>query len=361
VIDAGLFQENERITPKHAQRSYLSVGPLDCEAGGRLEEVNLAYETWGTLNQAKSNAILVCHALTGDSHAIGWWQSLVGPHKPIDTEKYFVVCSNVLGGCQGSTGPASLIPGSTQTYGASFPVITIGDMVKVQRRLIQALGITHLHGVAGGSMGGMQALEWTVQAPSQVKKAFVTASAASHGAMQIGFNEAARQAIMRDPKWNCGNYSPTDPPTSGLAVARMIGHLTFLSESAFTHKFSRRLQGKDRPDYRLGLEFEVESYLKHQGEKFTTRFDANSLLFLTRAIDYLEIQRLERAEAQFLFVSFDSDWIYPSHLSDHLARIAREAGCIAQHEVVSLPFGHDGFLLDGTHQGKLVEDFFAGP
>jgi homoserine O-acetyltransferase len=357
VIDSALFQENERTAPKNGQHLTCQVGALRCEAGGYLEQVEVAYETWGELNSDRSNAILVCHALTGDSHATGWWQALVGPKRPIDTEKYFVVCSNVLGGCQGSTGPSSKIPGTDAHYGARFPIITVGDMVRVQSRLLDHLGLDRLHCIAGGSMGGMLALEWTVQQPGRARRAFITASSASHGPMQIGFNEGARQAVMRDPKWRGGNYPLEDPPVQGLAVARMIGHLTFLSDAAFETKFGRRLQGKDVPDYHLGVEFEVESYLKHQAEKFTTRFDANSFLYLTRAIDYYRLDSLEQSESEYLFVSFTSDWIYPTHHSQTLHDMARDAGCPSRHEVVDLPYGHDAFLLDGIHQGRLLTNF----
>jgi homoserine O-acetyltransferase len=319
--------------------------------------MEVAYETWGSLNRDRSNAILVCHALTGDSHAVGWWQSMVGPGRPIDTDQFFVICSNVLGGCQGTTGPTSFAPGAVTHYGSSFPIITIGDIVGVQRRLLDRLQIEKLHCVAGGSMGGMQALEWSVQDPHRVQRAFVTASCAAHDGMQIGFNEAARQAIMRDSKWHGGDYPLDEPPSEGLAVARMIGHLTFLSEVAFSKKFSRRLQGKAVPSYHMGVEFEVESYLKHQGEKFTTRFDANSLLLLTRAIDYYELKSLEPSQARFQFISFTSDWIYPSHHSKRLREMASAAGKQAEHHVIDLPLGHDAFLLDGQIQGDHLRRF----
>lgn len=354
---SGLFEENERTAPSSEARKTCGIGELVCHAGGLLADVQIAYETWGQLNRDKSNAIHLCHALTGDSHAIGWWQSLVGPGKPFDTDQFFVICTNVLGGCQGSTGPSSLMPGRDRSYGSLFPILTVKDLVSAQVKLINELGIDTLLCVGGGSMGGMQALEWTLQAPGRVRKAFVTASTAAHSAMQIGFNETARQAIMRDEKWRGGDYPPSDPPTAGLSVARMIGHLTFLSEHAFAHKFSRRLQGKDLPDYRLGVEFEVESYLKHQGDKFTTRFDANSLLILTRAIDYFDLQSLEASESEYLFVSFSTDWIYPSHQSARLLQIARDGGCKASHHVVDLPYGHDAFLLDGQQQGRLLASF----
>jgi len=356
-IDPGLFLENERTAPASSSRRIASVGPLDCRAGGRLEEVEVAFETWGTLNSDRSNAVMVCHALSGDSHAIGWWSALIGPGKAIDTDQYFVIGTNALGGCQGTTGPASAHPSDGRPYGSRFPIVLVEDMVEVQVRLLDHLGIDALHTVAGGSMGGMQALEWTVQAPQRVKKAFVTASSASHSAMQIGFNEGARQAIMRDAKWRGGDYPLDDPPSDGLSVARMIGHLTFLSESAFAHKFARRYQGKDRPDYRLGVEFEVESYLSYQGDKFTKRFDANSLLVLTRAIDYYELRSFSPSLAEYLFVSFTSDWIYPTHQSVELQSMAHAAGCRSSHHEIDLPWGHDAFLLDGVEQGKLLREF----
>jgi len=325
--------------------------------GGRLEQVVVAYETWGQLNAAKDNAILVCHALTGDSHAIGWWSRLIGPGKALDTDRYFVICSNTLGGCQGTTGPSSPNPADGLPYGSRFPILTVEDMVSAQVRLLDALGIERLLCVAGGSMGGMQALEWTVQAPTRVKKAFITASTASHSAMQIAFNEAARQAIIRDPAWQGGDYALGEGPDQGLAVSRMIGHLSFLSEQAFASKFSRRLQGKDRPDYHLGIEFEVESYLNYQGDKFTRRFDANSMLIVTRAIDYYDLPNLDASQSEYLFVSFTTDWLYPTHQSERLLRMAREAGCSATHLEIDLPYGHDAFLLDGEQQGQALVEF----
>ncbi len=356
-MDSGLFQENERTAPDASDRKIVSVGDLACRTGGILPDVQVAYETWGALNADMSNAVLACHALSGDSHAIGWWSPLIGPGKAIDTDRFFVIGVNALGGCQGSTGPSSLHPDG-KPYGSRFPIMLVEDMVECQVRLLDHLGIEKLLCVAGGSMGGMQALEWTVQAPGRVGKAFVTASAAKHSAMQIGFNEAARQAVMRDPKWRGGDYGD-DPPVDGLCVARMVGHLTFLSEAAFGTKFGRRYQGKDEPEYRLGVEFEVESYLSHQGEKFARRFDANSLLVLTRAIDYYDLKSLERSESSYLFTSFSSDWIYPSHQSEALLGMAREAGCPARHEAIDLPYGHDAFLLDGEHQGAMLRDFLA--
>lgn len=359
AIDPALFQENERTAPSTDGRRFAHIGALDLEAGGRLESVTVAYETWGTLNEARDNAILVCHALTGDSHAIVWWSSLIGPGKPIDTDRFFVIGTNCLGGCQGTTGPSSPHPLDGKPYGSRFPMITVRDMVAAQIGLLDGLGIEKLHTVAGGSMGGMQALQWTVQAPGRVGKAFITASAPAHSAMQIGFNETGRQSIMRDPKWQGGDYPLDDGPVDGLSVARMIGHISFLSEQAFSQKFARRYQGKDRPDYHLGIEFEVESYLRYQGDKFTKRFDANSLLILTRAIDYYELDSLEASESSYLFVSFTTDWLYPTHQSERLLALAHDAGCPAQHIEIDLPYGHDAFLLDGAVQGELLRDFLG--
>ncbi len=352
AIDPALFEENERTAPSAAVRQYLEIGSLRCEAGQVLESVTVAYETWGTLNAARDNAVLICHALSGDSHAIGWWSRLIGPGLPIDTDRFFVIGSNSLGGCQGTTGPASIAPDGAP-YRLRFPIITVGDMVEVQARLLDHLGIERLFCVAGGSMGGMQALEWVVRFPSRVAKAFVTASCAAHSAMQIGFNEAARQAIMRDPAWANGAYEAPGP-VGGLAVARMLGHLSFLSEQAFTAKFGRRLRAKEGFEYSFATEFEVESYLNYQGTKFTSRFDANSLLYLTKAIDYYDLKSFGGAQAELLFVSFTSDWLYPSHQSAELHRMATAANLRSRHVEVDLPYGHDAFLLDGDLQGAEV-------
>jgi homoserine O-acetyltransferase len=352
VIDPALFQENQRTAPSADERQYLEVGRIRCERGGVLESVTVAYETWGQLSEARDNAVLTCHALSGDSHAIGWWDRLIGPGKAIDTDRYFVIGTNALGGCQGTTGPSCIAPDG-KPYGSRFPRVTVGDMVEVQRRLVAGLGISRLHAVVGGSMGGMMAVEWTRPHPVGVRKAFVTASARAHSAMQIGFNEAARQAVMRDPKWLFGDYPLDDAPNGGLAVARMIGHLSFLSEAAFEAKFGRRVQ----PD--AGGQFQVESYLNYQGDKFTNRFDANSLLALTRAIDDYDLETLDGSSSEYLFVSFTSDWIYPSHQSKTLHDMAQAAGCNSEWHDIDLPFGHDAFLLDGERQGALLAKFLG--
>lgn len=353
MIDDGFFQENERTAPVTNEKQFLSVGTLDCECGVTLADVTIAYETFGN---PQGLPILVCHALSGDSHAIGWWERLIGPGKAMDTDRYFIVCSNSLGGCQGTTGPASLAPDG-KPYGSRFPMILVGDMVEVQARLADHLGIQQWWCVAGGSMGGMQALEWTSRFPSRVRKAFITASCMAHSPMQIAINEVARQAILRDANFDGGDYYDHEAPKMGLSVARMIGHISFLSDAAFEVKFSRRLQGKEKFDNHFGVEFEVESYLNYQGDKFTGRFDANSLLHLMRAIDYYEWSNVERVQAEFLITSFSSDWLYTPRQSEALASTLQEAGKKFEYHAIDLPFGHDSFLLDGVHQAKLLRDF----
>lgn len=356
MIDPELFRENERTAPTVDERQFVEVGALDCECGKSLTSVIMAYETWGALNSDRSNAILVCHALSGDSHAIGWWDRLIGPGKAFDTEKYFVIGTNCLGGCQGTTGPASISP-TGKPYGSSFPMITVGDMVEIQCRLVDHLGIKQLLCVTGGSMGGMQALEWTTRFPDRVRKAFVTASCARHSPMQIAINEVGRQAILRDPNFRGGDYYDGAAPANGLSVARMIGHISFLSGDAFESKFGRRLQNKKAFDMNFGIEFEVESYLSYQGDKFTKRFDPNALLHLTRAIDYYDWQGVERAQAEFLFTSFSSDWLYTTAQSKELFTMTKAAGKKSEFHEIDLAYGHDAFLLDGDHQAKLVTDF----
>lgn len=357
-MDPTLFEDNERQIARPDSRLFMNVGALDCECGAHIPSVTLAYETWGVLNTRKDNAILVCHALSGDSHAIGWWNRIVGPGKAIDTQKYFVIGSNCLGGCQGSTGPMSPHPLDGKPWASRFPLVTIGDMVTCQMRLVENLGIDTLLGACGGSMGGMQALEWSLKKPGSVKKVWMTGSCVAHSPMQIAFNKIGREAIMSDPKWKGGDYSTDDPPVDGLSIARMVGHLSYLSEDSFDQKFARRLQGKDQFEWTLGTEFEVESYLSYQAEKFTKRFDANSYLVLTRALDYFERSSFIGSESEYLFTSFTSDWLYPSHQSEEMFVLASSARCHARHEIISLPFGHDSFLLDCEKQGRLASEFF---
>jgi homoserine O-acetyltransferase len=357
-MDPALFDDNERQAAVADARQFMDVGALDCECGASIPSVTIAYETWGALNAGRSNAILVCHALSGDSHAIGWWDRIVGPGRAVDTDKYFVIGTNCLGGCQGTTGPTTRHEDG-KPWCSRFPLVTIGDMVEVQMRLVSALGIDSLHGACGGSMGGMQALEWSLRKPGSVKKVWMTGSTRAHNAMQIAFNEIGREAIMRDPKWRSGDYPVNDPPMDGLAVARMIGHLSYLSEASFEHKFARRFQGKSGPEWTLGTEFEVESYLSHQADKFTKRFDPNSYLVLTRALDYYDRTSLKGSQSEYLFTSFTSDWLYPTQQSLELLRLAQEAGHPAKHVEIDLPYGHDAFLLDAEQQGTVAGTFFA--
>ena len=348
--DSALFAENERTAPTADARSYARIGNFELEVNGKLPDVEIAYETWGELNEKRDNAILVCHALSGDSHAIGWWERVVGPGKGLDPAEHFIVCSNVLGGCQGSTGPASTGPDG-RTWGRRFPVITIGDMVEAQARLADELGVKNWKLVCGGSMGGMQALEWARRFPDRVERVWMTASCGAHSAMQIGFNEAGRQAIMRDPAW-----AKDEHPADGLSVARMIGHLTYLSDASFDRKFGRRLQDKTQFSYDGGIEFQVESYLNYQGDKFTDRFDANSYLVLTRAIDYFDGFSELKVNAKFLITCFNSDWIYPSYQSELIHnRLCEQTE--SELREIDLSYGHDSFLLDGQAQVEFLSRF----
>jgi len=364
-VDPELFQDNERMLAEDDGRQYARIGELRCELGGVLDDVCIAYETWGALSPERDNAVLVCHAISGDSHAIGWWDRIVGPGRAIDTERYFVICTNVLGGCRGSTGPSSLAPDG-KPYGSRFPWLTFGDMVEAQRRVVRALGIEQLLLACGGSMGGMQAIEWSVRWPGSVRKVWATAACAAQNAMQIGFNEAGRQAIMRDPKWRNGDYPHDDPPVDGLMVSRMMAHLGFLSEQAFEQKFGRRYQDDRHVPAEMNQlaqprpQFAVASYLCHQGGKFAARFDANSFLVLSRALNEYERTSLvadgdsDWRDTEYLFTSFASDWLYPPHQSERLHRMALDAGYRSRWVNVDLPYGHDAFLLDGVHQVEAV-------
>ncbi|NOX26001.1 MAG: homoserine O-acetyltransferase, partial [Deltaproteobacteria bacterium] len=315
-------------------------GSLRLDNNDSLHEGIIAYETYGKLNKAADNAILICHALSGDAHAAGfhagagkpgWWEIMIGPGKAIDTNRYFVVCSNILGGCMGTSGPSSLNPATGLAYGLQFPVITIADMVKAQKQLIDFLGIPRLLAVIGGSIGGMQSLEWSIRYPEMVFSAILLATTQRHSALAIAFNEVARQAIMADPNWQEGNYYQGTKPDTGLAVARMIGHITYLSDEAMRHKFGRRLQDKKDFSFNFDADFQVESYLRYQGKKFVERFDANSFLYITKAADYFDLAPSSQADgslkspfagagARYLVVSFTSDWLYPTRESRALVK-----------------------------------------
>ncbi len=358
-------------------RRVTLLGDFPLAGGGVLPELTIAYETYGKLNANRTNAILVCHALTGDqylasAHPVtgkaGWWTRLVGPGKPVDPEQWFVICANVLGGCMGSTGPSSIDPRSGQPFAMKFPVITIADMVEAQERLLDHLGVGTLAAVIGGSMGGMQALTWAVKHPARVKKVVAIATAARHSAQNIAFHEVGRQAIMADPMWAGGAYVADQPPAAGLAVARMAAHITYLSEEGLTEKFGRRLQDRDAVSFGFDADFQVESYLRHQGLSFVERFDANSYLYITRAMDYFDLAEpyagnLARAfagvQSRFCLVSFTSDWLYPTAESRRIVRALNAAGAPVSFVELESPFGHDAFLLDAPEMNRVVNGFLA--
>lgn len=347
------------------------------QGGAVLGPVTLAYETYGTLNAKKDNAIVICHALSGDSHVaahpdvpgqkLGWWESAVGPGKAFDTDRYFVICSNVLGSCYGSTGPSSIDPQTGHPYGLSFPIVTVSDMVEAQRVLLDALGIDQLLAVVGGSLGGMQALQWSVAYPERVRSAIVLASTARSSAQSIALNEVARQAIYADANWDRGGYYGRIPPHSGLALARMVGHVTYLSEASMKAKFGRRLRNREEYGFGFAPEFQIESYLQHQGHRFTERFDANSLLYITKAIDYFDLsfglpslaEAFRAAAARFLVVSFSSDWLYPPAQSKELVRALLQNGIDATYVEIQSDYGHDAFLLEIDRLAGLTQDFLA--
>jgi len=352
-------------------------GPLALDGGAVLEPVEIGYETYGVLHDDASNAILVCHALTGDQHVAsahpmtgkpGWWARMVGPGKPIDTDRFFVICANVIGSCMGSSGPGSLSDDGAP-HAMRFPVITIRDMVRAQALLLDHLRIERLHAVVGGSMGGMQALSWAATFPNRVDAALILASTARHSAQNIAFHEVGRQAIMADPNWRGGNYYADGvAPTAGLAVARMAAHITYLSESGLTEKFGRRLQERASKTFGFDADFQVESYLRYQGLSFTDRFDANSYLYITRAMDYFDLAEehggllanaFRGSATRFCIVSFDTDWLYPTAESRNIVHALNAAGAPASFVELSAPFGHDSFLLDVPALDRVVAGFLC--
>ncbi len=370
------------VTEKHNQgvgvvrTQYFTFGQppdtLALESGERLGPVTLAYETYGTLGADKSNAVLILHALSGDAHAAGfhegddapgWWDNMIGPGRAFDTDKYFVICSNVIGGCRGSTGPSSPNPRTRRPYGLDFPVVTVRDMVNAQRRLVNHLGIDRLFSVAGGSMGGMQVLEWIISHPKELRSAIPIATALRHSPQQIAFNEAGRQAIMADACWNGGDYYGGPLPDSGLAVARMIGHITYMSDVSMTEKFGRRYRdirnlSKFTPD------FEVEGYLQHQGDRFVKRFDANSYLYVTKAIDYFDAVEgrklgtiFQDLDAKVMVIAFKSDWLYPPYQSQEIVRACKMGGLDVSYCEIDSAYGHDAFLLEVEEETHLIKYF----
>lgn len=361
------------------QKKYFTFAddaPMPLDSGESLGPITLAYETYGQLNSDRSNAILICHALSGDSHVAGyytledrspgWWDECVGPGKAFDTDQLFVICSNVIGGCQGSTGPSSINPATGKPYGLSFPVITIGDMVRAQRHLIDYLGIERLLTVTGGSMGGMQVLEWASRYPERVRSAIPIATTARHSPMLIAFGEVGRQAIYADPNWKNGDYYESTHPDAGLAVARMVGHITYLSEDSMHQKFGRRLQTREHFGYDFETDFAIESYLRYNGQLFTERFDANSFLYVTKALDYFDLAngylKLSQAFAnstalKFLVLSFTSDWLYPAYHAKELVSALTAADCDVTYINIESTWGHDAFLLEVETMTKILSQF----
>lgn len=348
---------------------------ITLESGKTLSNVKVAYETYGTLNENKDNAILICHALTADAHAAGyhskedrkagWWDTMIGPDKAFDTNKYFVICSNVLGGCMGTTGPNSINPETGHEYGHSFPVITVEDMVKVEHELIDYLNIKKLVAV-GGSMGGMQAIEWSINYPEYVKSVIIIAAAARLSAQGIAFNAVGRNAILTDPDFNNGDYYDKKHPENGLSIARMIGHITYLSEQAMHNKFGRNFK-EDKPNFDFGVDFQVESYLDYQGRIFVDRFDANSYLYVTKAVDYYDpIEKygslenaFNRTNANFLVISFTTDWLFtPKQAKEIVSALIKKNKKVSYVELDS-PCGHDAFLIEWEKQTRIIKSFLS--
>jgi len=354
------------------QTHSYSFEALELDCGRTFSPVTIAYETYGRLNAAKDNAILLLHALSGSAHAgfvndkgeHGWWEDFIGPGRALDTDRYFVICSNFLGGCGGSTGPGSVDPATGRPYGLSFPVITVGDMVRAQKHLVDSLGIRALLAVVGGSIGGMQALQWAVDYPDAVKSAVILAAANRLSAQGIAFNEVGRQAIMADPFWQNGEYYGGTSPRTGLALARMIGHITYLSEESMHEKFGRALKGANGYHYRFSEDFEVESYLHYKGSRFVERFDANSYLYITKAMDYFDLPDLASIKSKTLIMSFSSDWLFPpAQLKSFVRTLRRKHKDVTYCDVQSSR-GHDAFLLEVAPLTELISGFLenvAGP
>ena len=357
-------------------RDYTHPGTFTFKSGQTIQGFTLRYETYGSLNATRDNAILVCHALSGDHHCAGWhsdndtkpgwWNNLIGPGKAVDTSRFFVICANVLGGCQGSTGPSSIDPATGQPYGIRFPFVTIRDMVHAQKLLLDHLGIDELHAVMGGSMGGMTAMLFAIDYPQFTKRQIIMASTANESAQAIAFNEVGRQAIMQDPAWGDGDYAREGGPRVGLAIARMMAHITYLSDAGMDRKFGRRKrESAGGESYTFDAQFEVESYLKHQGQSFINRFDANSYLYITRAIDQFDPARahgsLEQAfapvQAESLFIGFTSDWLFPPEQNRAIALALLRADKRASYAELSTDLGHDSFLLESADLYALVRGF----
>ncbi len=363
------------------QKTLVIDDTLALSSGRTLEHIDVAYETYGSLDADGRNAVLICHALSGDAHVAGvrpgedpesarpgWWDVMVGPGKTIDTDRYFVVCSNVLGGCSGTTGPSSTDPATGRPYGLRFPLVTIEDMVDVEARLLDAIGVRRLTSVIGGSVGGMQALCWAKRYPDRVASVVADATTTRLSAQAIAFNEVGRRAILEDPAFRGGDYyDEAEQPESGLSIARMIGHITYLSDESMHVKFGRRLRGADAYAYDFVSEFEVETYLAHQGRRFVERFDANTYLYMTKAMDYFDLQgdagslaaALRGVTARFLVMSFSSDWLFPTARSRELVSALREIGLPVSFAEIPSSYGHDAFLLEPEAQHRLIAPFLA--
>ena len=368
---------NNKILIKETQKHYSSIDML-LEGGQKIEDAIIAFSTWGVLNKNRSNAILICHALSGDQYAAGinpvtkkegWWQNMIGPNKVLDTNKYFIICPNVLGGCMGTTGPSSINKNSKRPYGLSFPIYTIKDIVNMQVKLIDYLKIEQLFSILGGSMGGMQVLEWASSHSNRVYTAIPIAASYRHTAQNIAFHEVGRQAIMNDPNWNEGNYyEQIEKPRHGLAVARMIAHITYLSEGAFQKKFGRDMQNKVL-SWGFDADFQVESYLRHQGTSFVDRFDANCYLYLTRAMDYFDLTTqydgnlslaFKNNKCKYLVVSFSSDWLFPTSESRTILKALNKVEADVSFIEIQSDKGHDSFLLDVPEFHSIIKGFIEG-
>jgi homoserine O-acetyltransferase len=374
----GRHATSEADNPSSLVARFGQAKPLQLDSGGALIDVQIAYQTYGTLNADGTNAILICHALTGDQHVAstnpvtgkpGWWSEMVGSGRPIDTDRYFVICSNVIGGCMGSTGPASTNPATDRVYGLDLPVITVRDMVRAQAMLLDHLGVKTLFSVAGGSLGGMQVLQWAAAYPERVFSALPLATGARHSSQNIAFHEVGRQAVMADPEWRGGRYFEAGvSPRKGLAVARMAAHITYLSEEALHRKFGRNLQDRDKPTFGFDADFQIESYLRYQGTAFVDRFDANSYLYMTRAMDYFDLAadyggRLANAflgtKTRFCVASFTSDWLFPTIENRAVVRALNAAGASVSFVEIETDRGHDAFLLDEPELFATVRGFLS--
>lgn len=352
-------------------------GDIELESGKQFGPIDVAYETYGELNQDRSNAVLICHALTGDAHSAGWhegaekpgwWDNAIGPGKAFDTEKYFVISSNVLGGCRGTTGPSSINPETGKPYGLDFPVITVKDMVMVQRKLLNYLGVDQLFAVTGGSLGGMQALQWAVSWPEKVKFVIPIATTTQSTPQQIALDEVRRRAVMADPKWNQGNYYDGRPPEDGLRLARMIGHITYLSDTSMKEKFGRKLQSGEKFNFDFKVDFEVENYLHYKGGSFVDRFDANSYLYLTKAVDYFDLtnggnrsltEAFSNVESKFLVISITSDWLYPPYQSKEIVKALESNEVNVTYSEITSTYGHDAFFLEPGQLQHMVANFLS--